>query len=209
VRWLERQPGYALEVVSDPGGAREAIDDFLRLHHLRWDAEGGSYGIPRGAAEEFHREVAPLLARRGWLKLWRMRLDGRSIAAVYGIELKGRFYYYQSGMDPALAARSPGLVLIGKTIEDAYARGLTDYDFLRGTEAHKLDWATDRRELAALRAWAPGLRAEAAHAAEGVLKVARDAARAVAPGSLWTALRRARRSWEVNGDAGARHHEVE
>jgi CelD/BcsL family acetyltransferase involved in cellulose biosynthesis len=203
VRWLERQPGYALECVADPAAARAAIDDFLRLHHLRWDGAGGSYGIPRGAAEEFHREVAPLLARRGWLKLWRMRVGGRSIAAVYGIELKGRFHYYQSGMDPAWAPRSPGLALLGKTIEDAYARGLTDYDFLRGTEPHKLDWACDRRELVALRAWAPGLRAEAAHAAEGMLRAARDAARAVAPESLWSALRRARRSWEVNGEAGA------
>jgi CelD/BcsL family acetyltransferase involved in cellulose biosynthesis len=201
VRWLERQPGYALEVATEPAAMPEAIDDFLRLHHLRWDGEGGSYGIPRGAAEEFHREVVPLLARRGWIRMWRLRVAGRAIAAIYGLELKDRFYYYQSGMDPEWAPRSPGLVLVGKTIEDAYGRGLSDYDFLRGTEPHKLDWASDRRETCALRAWAPGFRAEAAHAAEGVLRAARDAARAVAPESLWDALRRARRSWEVNGGA--------
>jgi CelD/BcsL family acetyltransferase involved in cellulose biosynthesis len=206
VRWLERQPGYAVDVVGDADGAPGAMEDLLRLHRRRWEREGGSYGIPPGAAEDFHREVAPLLARRGWLRLWRLSVGGRPIAAIYGIELKGRFHYYQSGMDPDWAARSPGLVLIGKTIEDAYARGLTDYDFLRGTEPHKLDWSSDRREVVALRAWAPGLRAEAAHAADGVLRAARGAVRAVAPESLWTALRRARRSWEVNGtgdDAGA------
>jgi CelD/BcsL family acetyltransferase involved in cellulose biosynthesis len=209
VRWLERQPGYALECVSDPGAVGEAMDDLLRLHRLRWEAEGGSHGIPGSAAEEFHREVAPLLARRGWLKLWRLRVGGASIAAVYGIELKGRFYYYQSGMDPAWAARSPGLVLIGKTVEDAYARGLVGYDFLRGTEPHKLDWSSDRRELVALRAWAPGLRAEAAHAADAVFEAARHAARSVAPESLWAALRRARRSWEVTARAGGPGHEGE
>jgi CelD/BcsL family acetyltransferase involved in cellulose biosynthesis len=209
VRWLERQPGYAVEVISGPDGAAEAMEDLLRLHRLRWEPEGGSYGIPPGSAEDFHREVAPLLARRGWLKLWRLSLGGRAIAMIYGIELKGRFHYYQSGMDPAWAARSPGLVLVGKTIEDAYARGLTDYDFLRGTEPHKLDWSSDRREVVALRAWAPGLRAEAAHAADGVLRAARGAARAVAPDSLWTALRRARRSWEVNGGGDGVAHDRE
>jgi CelD/BcsL family acetyltransferase involved in cellulose biosynthesis len=209
VRWLEKQPGYAVDVVSDRQAAPAAMEDFLRLHHLRWEPEGGSYGIPRGAAEDFHRAVAPLLADRGWLKLWRLSVEGRAVAAVYGIEVKGRFHYYQSGMDPDWAPRSPGLVLVGKTIEDAYARGLTDYDFLRGTEPHKLDWASDRRELVALRAWAPGLRAEAAHAAEGMMKAARDAARAVAPDSLWSVLRRARRSWEVNGAADDQSRERE
>jgi CelD/BcsL family acetyltransferase involved in cellulose biosynthesis len=197
VRWLERQPGFRIDVAT--GDPAEAMEDFLRLHRLRWEPEGGSYGIPGGAAEDFHRQVAPRLAGRGWLRPWRLSVGGRSIAAIYGIELKGRWFYYQSGMDPEWAQRSPGLVLLGKTIEDAYARGLSDYDFLRGTEPHKLDWATDRRETCALRAWAPGLRAEAAHAADGVLRAAKGAARAVAPESLWGALRRARRSWSVNG----------
>jgi CelD/BcsL family acetyltransferase involved in cellulose biosynthesis len=201
VRWLERQPGFRVEVASAQAAAAEATEDFLRLHRLRWEPEGGSYGIPAGAAEDFHREVAPLLAARGWLRMWRLFAGGRAIAAIYGIELGGRFFYYQSGMDPAWATRSPGLVLVGRTIEDAYARGLTDYDFLRGTEPHKLDWASDRRELVAIRAWAPGLRAEAAYAADGVLRAAKGAARAVAPESLWDALRRARRSWSVNAGA--------
>ena len=198
-RWLEKQPGFAIAVAERPSDALEAMEDFLRLHRLRWAADGGSAGIPPGLVEEFHRDVAPLLAERGWLRLYRLFVGGRSIAAVYGIELAGRFYYYQSGMDPAWAARSPGVVLIGKTVEDAYARRLKDYDFLRGTEAHKLDWAGDRRETCALRLRAPGLRSEAGQAAEEVFRVARDAARAIAPERMWHALQRVRRNLEVNG----------
>ncbi|GEJ56282.1 GNAT family N-acetyltransferase [Anaeromyxobacter diazotrophicus] len=202
-RWLERQPGYRIAVASSPEEAGPAMEDFLRLHHLRWDPEGGSDGIPRGLVEEFHRELAPLLAARGWLRLYRLEVEGRSIAAVYGIELMRRFSYYQSGMDPAWAARSPGLVLLGRTVEDAYARGLSDYDFLRGTEPHKLDWAADRRETCALRLRAPGLRPEAEAAAEEVFRRARGAARALAPAGVWTALRRVRRELAANGLAGA------
>jgi CelD/BcsL family acetyltransferase involved in cellulose biosynthesis len=218
-RWLERQPGYRIEVTERPADVPEAMEDFLRLHHLRWDPEGGSAGIPRGLVEDFHREVAPLLARRGWLRLYRMFVRGEPIAAVYGLELGGRFYYYQSGMDPAWAARSPGLVLIGATVEDAYDRGLADYDFLRGAEPHKLDWAQDRRETCALRARSPSLRAEAESAAEEVFRRARDAARAIAPGRMWNTLQRVRRNVTINGwgrhvtvparpeDAAARHGE--
>ncbi len=193
-RWFERQPGFRVAVAETPAEAPEAMDDFLRLHRLRWEPDGGSEGIPPGPVEDFHRDLAPLLAERGWLRLYRMFVDGRSVAAVYGLELSGRFYYYQSGMDPEWRARSPGLVLIGKTVEDAYARGLSDYDFLRGSEPHKLAWASDRRETCTLRLRAPGLRSEAGAAAEEVFRRARDAARAVAPERMWSALRRVRRT---------------
>lgn len=196
VRWLSRQPGFRVEVATTPAEAGPALDDFLRLHRLRWAAEGGSEGIPSGPVEAFHREVAPLLAARGWLRLYRLHAGGAAIAAVYGLEAGRRFYYYQSGYDPAWAPRSPGLVLVGRTVEDAYARGLADYDFLRGTEPYKLEWASDRRETLHLRLHAPSLRAGAAVLARDAWRGARGAARAVAPPAAWAALRRARRDLE-------------
>jgi CelD/BcsL family acetyltransferase involved in cellulose biosynthesis len=199
VRWLARQPGFRIEVATSPAEAPAAMEDFLRLHRLRWDAEGGSYGIPPGAVEDFHRAVAPLLAARGWLRLYRLFAGKDAIAAVYGIEVGRRFYYYQSGYDPAWSARSPGLVLVGRTIEDAYARGLVDYDFLRGTEPYKLDWTGDRKETCTVRLRAPSLRAGTARAAEEAYRAARDLAKSVAPVRVWGALRRARRSLEANG----------
>ncbi len=204
VRWLSRQPGFRVEVATTPAEAGDAMNDFLRLHRLRWAAEGGSYGIPPGAAEAFHRDVGPLLAARGWLRLYRLFVGRDAIAAVYGIEVGRRFYYYQSGYDPAWSARSPGLVLVGRTVEDAYARGLADYDFLRGQEPYKLDWADDRRETIAIRLRAPGLRGETAAAADGAFRAARVVARAVSPDRMWGALRRARRSFDVNGAVGRR-----
>lgn len=197
VRWLSRQPGFRVEVAA-ADDAPAAMEDLLRLHRLRWAAEGGSYGIPPGAPEAFHREVAPLLAARRWLRLYRLFVDGRAIAAVYGIEAGETFHYYQSGYDPAWAARSPGMVLVGRTVEDAHARGLSYYDFLRGEEAYKLDWAADRRETCAVRLRAPSLRAGTAEAAEEAWRAARSVARAVAPERVWSALARARRARQVN-----------
>jgi CelD/BcsL family acetyltransferase involved in cellulose biosynthesis len=198
VRWLRRQPGFRIDVATKEEETGPAMEDFLRLHRLRWSAEGGSDGIPPGAVEDFHREVAPLLARRGWLRLYRLFVGQDAIAAVYGIEIGKRFYYYQSGYDPAWSARSPGVVLVGRTIEDAYARGLEDYDFLRGTEAYKLDWAWDRRETVSVRLRAPSLRAGTAAAAEEAYRAARVFAKSVAPEKVWGALQRARRTMESN-----------
>ena len=104
-------------------------------------------GIPPGAVEDFHREVAPLLAARGWLRLYRLtsggdgdrgrvRARGRAALLLLPVRLQSR--------PGRRAAR--GSSLVGRTVEDAYARGLADYDFLRGTEPYKLEWASDRRE---------------------------------------------------------------
>jgi CelD/BcsL family acetyltransferase involved in cellulose biosynthesis len=204
VRWLQRQPGFRIEVATGVDEAGPAMEDFLRLHRLRWAAEGGSGGIPPGNVEDFHREVGPLLAERGWLRMYRLFVGRDAIAAVYGIEVGKRFFYYQSGYDPAWSPRSPGVVLVGKTVEDAYARGLTDYDFLRGTEPYKMDWASDRRETWTVRLRAPSLRAGTAAAAEEAFRAARGLARSVAPEKVWGALQRARRSFEVNHLAAAR-----
>ncbi len=201
-RWLARQPGFRVEVATAVGEMAEAMEDFLRLHRLRWEREGGSYGIPPGRVEDFHRAVAPLLAARGFMRLYRLFVGGQAVAAVYGLEVGGRFYYYQSGMDPAWAARSPGMVLTGRTVEDAYARGLSFYDFLRGTEPYKLDWAAEAHETVALRLRSPGLRAEAFQVAEGAFATARGVARRVASERVWLALRRARRSLSL-GTMGA------
>jgi CelD/BcsL family acetyltransferase involved in cellulose biosynthesis len=95
-------------------------------------------------------------------------------------------------------------VLVGRTVEDAYARGLADYDFLRGTEPYKLDWAGDRRETCTVRLRAPSLRAGTAAAAEEAYRTARGLAKAVAPERVWGALRRARRSFDVNALAAGR-----
>lgn len=199
VRWLSRQPGFAIEVITRGAEVGSALEELLRLHRLRWQAEGGSEGIPTGPVEDFHRDAAARLAARGWLRLYRLRVDGRAIAAVYGIEAGRTFFYYQSGYDPTWAARSPGLVLVGRTVEDAYARGLAWYDFLRGEEAYKLDWAEDRRRLAAVRVRAPTLGARVAGALEGAFGAARAVGRTVLPARAWAVLRRARRRRVLGG----------
>jgi CelD/BcsL family acetyltransferase involved in cellulose biosynthesis len=48
-----------------------------------------------------------------------------------------------------------GLVLVGETFRDALEAGLTDYDFLRGTETYKSDWTTKQRRTVSLRILSP------------------------------------------------------
>ncbi len=150
-KWLEKQEGYRIERTERPGALAAPMADFFRLHEARWAADGGSQGIQGKSIEAFHRDATQLLAERGQLRLYTMKIGGQAVASVYGILYRDTFIYYQSGYDPEWRNRSVGLVLVGETFKDAIESGFKEYDFLRGTETYKSDWTTKQRRTVAVR----------------------------------------------------------
>lgn len=146
-RWLERQPGFRIDVCEGEPGLEEAREIFFRLHARRWAEDGGSAGIPDEAVRAFHVETTRRLAERGQVIFYTLWVDGNPVASVYGLASTDTFYYYQSGMDPAWRSKSVGLVLVGETFADAFRRNIHRYDFLRGEEAYKSDWVGEHRQL--------------------------------------------------------------
>jgi CelD/BcsL family acetyltransferase involved in cellulose biosynthesis len=150
-KWLEKQEGYRIERTDAPGALAGPMTDFFRLHAQRWAADGGSQGIKGKGVESFHRDATQLLAERGRLRLYTMKVGERAVASVYGLIHRDTFIYFQSGYDPAWRGKSVGLVLVGETFKDAIEAGLHEYDFLRGTETYKSDWTTKQRRTVAVR----------------------------------------------------------
>lgn len=153
-KWLERQPGFQIEICQDEQTLQPPLEAFFRLHHLRWHEDGGSSGIAGARVEAFHRDAMPRLMAAGQLRLYTLWVDEVAVASVYALIHGNTFYYYQAGMDPAWRSRSVGLVLIGETFADAIRSGLTRYDFLRGEEGYKFDWVGDSRRLASRQLFA-------------------------------------------------------
>ena len=151
LRWLRKQPGFRIEITTDPRELARPMSEFFRLHQLRWRGHGGSGAIDDAASEAFHRDATHLFAERGELRLYTLWLGEQALASVYAIVSNGTFHYYQSGYDPAWSNRSVGLVLIGATFEDAIELGQREYDFLRGEEPYKMDWTDRKRRTRRLR----------------------------------------------------------
>jgi CelD/BcsL family acetyltransferase involved in cellulose biosynthesis len=192
-RWLEKQPGYTIEVATRPDGVDEALDSFFRLHRLRWASDGGSQGINSPKVEAFHRQVTRLLAERHQVRLYTLRVEGRAIASVYMLVRGKTWSFYQSGYDPAWAPRSPGLVLLARTIEDAFVAGASEYDFLRGEEPYKFEWATGERRTLSLRLVGPTLSGRWLEAEQAAGRWARGWAKRLLPDLVVEAWRRHRR----------------
>lgn len=131
-----------------PGELAHALDDLFWLHDRRWRARGLRGAFARPSVRDFHRELAGRFAARGWLRLHRLRVDGKTRAAFYCFGDGARVYYYLSGFDLALARYSPGAVLMARAVESAQAEGARVFDLLRGDENYKREWgALERRTV--------------------------------------------------------------
>ena len=191
-KWLFRQPGVSIEVARTPGEARVAVERFLELHRARWAVEGGSDGLADDRHEAFHRAAVQELAERGWLRLYTLFAARRPVASVYGVVYGGKFLYYQSGYDPAWASKSVGLVLLARTVQDAYAEKLREFDFLRGDESYKAQWARADRWTIQMRLFR-AVRGKAARTAQQAALFARESVKAALPRVALETARRARR----------------
>ncbi len=191
-KWLNRQPGTSIECARTLQDAPAATERFFELHDARWAEDGGSDGLADDRFHAFHRKATQNLAERGWLRMYTLFAARRPVASVYGVVHRGKFLYYQSGYDPAWGVKSVGLVLLARTVSDAYAEGLDEFDFLRGNEGYKAQWARSERWTIQLRVWR-GARGRSAKAASEASKMARDTFKSALPTHLIEKVRKARR----------------
>jgi CelD/BcsL family acetyltransferase involved in cellulose biosynthesis len=142
-RRLQREHDVHYRLADDPDRLNADLDVLFALHRARWGA--GSMLTERG--ERFHRAWAAEARRAGWLRLWFLELDGRAVAAWYGLRFAQREFYYQAGRDPAFESKSVGFVLLAHTIRAAADDGMHEYRLLRGGEAYKSRFASHDRWL--------------------------------------------------------------
>jgi CelD/BcsL family acetyltransferase involved in cellulose biosynthesis len=141
-----RQEAVAHRVVRD-GSIDAALDDLRRLHRVRWGERSGFL-----VAYDQFAAASRAGAARGEVAFHELVVGEEVIATVSCFEVAGRVSLYQSGRLPGHRWRNAATVLLVKVVEDAYGRGLTEVDLLRGDEPYKANFASATRELLRLRA---------------------------------------------------------
>lgn len=145
----EREAKHGLSLKS----GSQHLETFLRLHRLSSPAKSS---FMQAEMEQFFRALCTSLEEAGMLEL-RVLSDGETpIAAIVEIHFAGTAHLYNSGYDPAYSPLSPGLTLIGRSIEQACLEGLHEYDFLRGDERYKYHLGGRDREVYRLTWTSPG-----------------------------------------------------
>ena len=144
------EAGAEVDWVRERGEVRQAVSELFTLHEQRFAAKETETGF-RKSREPFHAAVSEAFFDRDILRLFRVRVGGRTVAALYCFEYQRELFYFQSGIDPAWEAQSVGTVLVGQAIKYAFERGLTRFDFMRGGEEYKFRWTSTTRDIVAVR----------------------------------------------------------
>jgi len=110
-----------------------AMDEFIKLHQIRWQMTGHSGNFYSKNYTKFHKKMASILLKKNWLNLVLLKVNQNVVACRYGFAYNNKLLAYQGGYDPDWSKHSVGLISTSYCIEDAISRGITEYDFLRGT----------------------------------------------------------------------------
>jgi CelD/BcsL family acetyltransferase involved in cellulose biosynthesis len=117
---------------------------FLSLHQNRYREKSC---FLQGKAQSFVREVFPILfagrSLRAFALFEKEQIIGINICMV-GIK---SLCYWNGGFLPEASNFSPGKLLIDAGIRQAFAMQFEEYDFLRGAESYKSDWANTTRYI--------------------------------------------------------------
>ncbi len=179
IKNLSKQFDVVFERVENEEQRAPALQLLIALHHKRWIERGGSDAFHTASHVAFHAEFTAHALRRGWLRLFVLRLDGKPASALYGLRYGRTFYFYQSGFDPQYARHSVGLVTMGLAIKSALEEGVEEYDLLHGGEAYKFHWARESRDLSRLELYPPGVRGFCFRTITGGERLAREWSRRV------------------------------
>ena len=123
--------------------SRLLLNRYLAVERASWKA-GTTVGVAQSSALiGFYDSLLARFTTAGGAQFHFLSLDGRTIAATFGLAWNRCFYSLHVAHDEAFADYSPGVVLTAMELQDAFERrAFETFDFLSGTISNKASWAT-------------------------------------------------------------------
>jgi CelD/BcsL family acetyltransferase involved in cellulose biosynthesis len=164
-RKLFQNKGVSRYRVSRQEELPQAVDWLFLLHEKRAQAIQRVSCFARPDVKRFHLSISRRFLEAGILNLQFLRCGDQPISAGYGFDYDRKVYFFQNGFDPAWKTWSPGAVMLGLMVEDAFLNGFEEFDFLKGDEAYKSLWTDTARQIIDMRAYNRTLRGSLGYAA--------------------------------------------
>ena len=150
VNWYRRNGDFRYRTITSAEEIRSLLPQFMDLHTKEWVAKGQDAQFKWDLARRFFEFLTEDMAGYGVLRMNLLEFNGAMIAAHFGFQGQGRFYFYKPCLDPDHARHSPGKVLMAYMIRQAVEEGLDDFDLLRGLDPYKERYASEIRRTAFL-----------------------------------------------------------
>jgi CelD/BcsL family acetyltransferase involved in cellulose biosynthesis len=137
---LEREGQLEIKVIT----SSEHLNDYLDVYY---DVYGRSWQQQERIGPTFHRDLATMVATKGWLRLGFLFHDGIPRAAQFWLVANGTAFILKTVYDQEFKKYSPGKVLTSEMFKRAIdVDKVTTIDYVQGDEDYKKDWTPKRRE---------------------------------------------------------------
>lgn len=142
-RRLEKKYEVEIRRCAEAGEIDSLLRTLYELHGKHWEQRGLSGTLHSPARRQFYGELARILLARHRLEFWLLELQGKVVAAQFGLRHETTVFSLQEGFDPDYAADSVGYVLRSQVLKQLIADGVRRYDFLGGTDESKMRWGAE------------------------------------------------------------------
>lgn len=124
---------------------RDALRRFYELESSGWKGEEKSAIACDAKTQQFYDEVAKSAARFGYFCLYMLELNGRLLAAHFGLSSRGTYYSPKIAYDESFKQWAPGHLIVSEILQDCCARGIKTYDITGPNDEWKMKWTTEAR----------------------------------------------------------------
>jgi CelD/BcsL family acetyltransferase involved in cellulose biosynthesis len=139
-RQMEKRGDLRFEFFSG-GNLGAHLEDFFAVERSGWKGRDGTACSQDLHTRAFYTRLADVAAKRGWLSLSRLTLDGETVAFQYGMTYEGHYLLPKLAFREEYSEFSPGLVLMNEVLRDCITRRATRIDFLGGDDEWKTRWS--------------------------------------------------------------------
>jgi len=109
-RRLEERGAVAFDLIGDPSGLENALEEFLALEASGWKASRGALSRDPNLTQ-FARKATQRMARSGQCMIARLALDGQPLAIGIVFQSGERAYFWKIAFDERFRAFAPGIDL--------------------------------------------------------------------------------------------------
>ena len=134
------------EVVAIAGDRPdEALELYRNVAGRGWKHAEGLAVTSRPELGRFFECMTSTAGRRGWLRVWALKIGGEAVAVEYHIGSAGRIHALRADYDEAWAAHSPGACLEYHILRQLFEEGCREYSTGPGRDEYKRRWTDHER----------------------------------------------------------------
>lgn len=152
---LARRGRISVEMLSGRDCTESSLQEAFAVEAAGWKGARHTAILSSPDTRRFYTYVARWAAAQGMLRLFLLRVDGRTIAMYYALEDQDTCYLLKGGYDSAYLRYSPGKLLLHSVVSHCFAAGLTRVEFHGNAEAYKFQWANAVHEQKRFEAYLP------------------------------------------------------